>query len=172
MDLGKVTVFSGSPQQQSRTWGSWSLQILSDHMVLNALCSSFLTITLPGAALLALKWQWDEPYNERRSNSGVRPTRESRVYHLTRTSQARPRRVRLQSHEARLYHILPATRPSQQPPLVPRLAALGIGGAWKGFPRPRVSDAWSWTMGRENMTDFSGSRGDIIIYKHLEIYVR
>ena len=28
-----------------------------------------------GAALLALKWQWDEPYNERGSNSGVRPTR-------------------------------------------------------------------------------------------------
>jgi len=97
---------------------------------------------------------------------------EAVYYHLTRTSQARPRRVRLQSHEARLYHILPATRPSQQPPLVPRLAALGIGGAWKSFPRPRVSDAWSWTMGRENMTDFSGSQGDIIIYKHLEIYVR
>jgi hypothetical protein len=54
---------------------------------------------------------------------------EAVYYHLTRTSQARPRRVRLQSHEARLYHILPATRPSQQPPLVPRLAALGIGGA-------------------------------------------
>ena len=30
---------------------------------------------VPGAALLALKWQWDEPYNERGSNSGVRPTR-------------------------------------------------------------------------------------------------
>ena len=45
------------------------------------------------------------------------------------TPQARPRRVRRPSHEARLYHILPATRPSQQPPLVPRLAALGIGGA-------------------------------------------
>ena len=54
---------------------------------------------------------------------------EAAYYHLTRTSQARPRRVRLPSHEARLYHILPATRPSQQPPLVPRLAALGIGGA-------------------------------------------
>ena len=27
-------------------------------------------------------------------------------------------------------------------------------------------------VGRENMTDFSGSQGDIIIYKHLEIYVR
>ena len=56
---------------------------------------------------------------------------EAVYYHLTRTSQARPRRVRLPSHEARLYPIPPATRPSQQqqPPLVPRLAALGISGA-------------------------------------------
>ena len=83
---------------------------------------------------------WGEPLRLR-SNDGENPTmkgaatpvstrqEEAVYYHLTRTSQARPRRVRLPSHEARLYHILPATRPSQQPPLVPRLAALGIGGA-------------------------------------------
>jgi len=74
MDLGKVTLFSGSPQQQSRTWGSCSLQISGRYGAECFVFINFLRITLPGAALLALIWrrrtqQW------RGWNSDARPTR-------------------------------------------------------------------------------------------------
>ena len=85
------------------------------------------------AVFLALKWRRRTLQPTIKGTATPVSSRQEEAvyyyYHLTRTSQARPRRVRLPSHEARLYHILPATRPSQQPPLVPRLAALGIGGA-------------------------------------------
>ena len=36
----------------------------------------------------------------------------------------------------------------------------------------REAEPWAENSeNRENMTDFSGSRGDIIIYKHLELYI-
>ena len=74
MDLGKVTVFSGSPPDKKRLLQTCRF-LNVEAKCLQPATSSHCRRYVPGAALLALKWQWDEPYNERGSNSGVRPTR-------------------------------------------------------------------------------------------------
>ena len=67
-------MLSDSPEELRRRKSCLLVQCRGPS-VCNLATSSHCRRYVLGAALLALKWQWDEPYNERGSNSGVRPTR-------------------------------------------------------------------------------------------------